>query len=40
VHAVVSASGGTVSVSSVPGRTVFTIRLPHATVAEPAPADD
>jgi signal transduction histidine kinase len=40
VHAVVSASAGTVSVSSVPGRTVFTIRLPHATVAEPAPEPD
>ncbi|MFE7778322.1 sensor histidine kinase [Streptomyces sp. NPDC057445] len=28
VHAVVSAHGGTVAVESVPGRTVFTVRLP------------
>jgi len=31
VHAVVSAHGGTVTVTSQPGRTVFTVRLPHAT---------
>ena len=31
VHAVVSAHGGQVDVSSEPGRTVFTVRLPHAT---------
>jgi two-component system OmpR family sensor kinase len=40
VHAVVTAHGGTVAVSSEPGRTVFTIRLPHATVAEHSPEDD
>jgi two-component system, OmpR family, sensor kinase len=37
VHAVVSAHGGTVAVSSRPGETAFTIRLPSATVAEPEP---
>ena len=31
VHAVVSAHGGTVDVEGGPGRTVFTVRLPHAT---------
>jgi two-component system OmpR family sensor kinase len=31
VHAVVSAHGGQVEVASEPRRTVFTIRLPHAT---------
>ena len=31
VHAVVTAHGGTVGVDSRPGRTVFTVRLPHAT---------
>jgi two-component system OmpR family sensor kinase len=31
VHAVVSAHGGQVDVFSEPGRTVFTVRLPHAT---------
>jgi two-component system OmpR family sensor kinase len=36
VHAVISAHGGQAEVSSEPGRTVFTIRLPHATQA----ADD
>ncbi len=30
VHAVVTAHGGTVSVQSVPGRTVFTVLLPTA----------
>ena len=35
VHAVVTAHGGTVSVESRPGRTAFTVRLPHA-----APATD
>jgi two-component system OmpR family sensor kinase len=40
VSAVVAAHGGTVTVDSAPGRTVFTVRLPHATVAEPDPADD
>jgi hypothetical protein len=39
VHAVVTAHGGTVAVSSRPGETVFTIRLPSATVAEPEPDD-
>ncbi|HEV7212726.1 MAG TPA: HAMP domain-containing sensor histidine kinase [Blastococcus sp.] len=38
VHAVVTAHGGTVAVSSVPGRTIFVVRLPHATVTE-SPAD-
>jgi len=40
VSAVVAAHEGTVSVSSAPGRTVFTVRLPHATVAEADPAGD
>jgi two-component system OmpR family sensor kinase len=31
VHAVVTAHGGTVTVASQPGRTVFAERLPHAT---------
>jgi two-component system OmpR family sensor kinase len=31
VHAVVTAHGGQVTVDSGPGRTVFTVRLPHAT---------
>jgi two-component system OmpR family sensor kinase len=31
VHAVVTAHGGRVQVDSEPGRTVFTVRLPHAT---------
>ncbi|MGY1696667.1 MULTISPECIES: sensor histidine kinase [unclassified Geodermatophilus] len=35
VAAVVAGHGGTVAVGSVPGRTVFTVRLPGATVAEP-----
>jgi two-component system OmpR family sensor kinase len=39
VHAVVTAHGGTVAVSSEPGRTVFTVRLPHATVAQHGPED-
>ncbi|WP_246080246.1 sensor histidine kinase [Modestobacter altitudinis] len=30
VHAVVAAHGGTVEVASEPGRTAFTVRLPHA----------
>jgi two-component system OmpR family sensor kinase len=33
VHAVISAHGGQAEVASEPGRTVFTIRLPHATQA-------
>jgi two-component system OmpR family sensor kinase len=33
VHAVVTAHGGRVQVDSEPGRTVFTVRLPHATEA-------
>jgi two-component system OmpR family sensor kinase len=33
VHAVVSAHGGRVEVDSEPGRTAFTVRLPHATEA-------
>ena len=37
VHAVVTAHGGTVEVASHPGRTVFTIRLPHASTTAPAP---
>jgi two-component system OmpR family sensor kinase len=40
VHAVVTAHGGSVAVSSEPGRTVFTVRLPHATLAERGPEDD
>jgi two-component system OmpR family sensor kinase len=35
VQAVVTGHGGTVTVSSDPGRTVFTVRLPHATAVEP-----
>ena len=35
VQAVVAAHGGTVDVASRPGRTVVTVRLPHATVEEP-----
>jgi two-component system, OmpR family, sensor kinase len=35
VHAVVAGHGGTVDVASTPGRTVFTVRLPHATAVEP-----
>jgi two-component system, OmpR family, sensor kinase len=35
VQAVVTGHGGTVTVASTPGRTVFTVRLPHATVVEP-----
>ncbi|SHG19184.1 sensor histidine kinase [Geodermatophilus nigrescens] len=35
VTAVVEGHGGTVSVASRPGATVFTVRLPGATVAEP-----
>ena len=36
VHAVVAAHGGTVTLTSAPGHTVFTVRLPHATQAAPA----
>ena len=36
VHAVVAAHGGTVTLTSAPGLTVFTVRLPHATQAAPA----
>jgi two-component system OmpR family sensor kinase len=35
VHAVVTAHGGTVAAASEPGRTVFTLRLPHAATAPP-----
>ena len=35
VHAVVTAHGGTVAVSSEPGNTVFTVRLPLGTPAVP-----
>ena len=35
VHAVVLAHGGTVTVASSPGRTLFTVRLPHATATDP-----
>ena len=37
MQAVVTGHGGTVRVESVPGRTVVTVRLPGATVAEPDP---
>ena len=40
VSAVVAAHEGTVAVSSEPGRTVFTVRLPHATVVDVEPEDD
>ena len=40
VQAVVTGHGGTVTVTSAPGRTVFTVRLPNATVAEPDPCDE
>ncbi len=42
VAAVVAGHGGTVAVAGAPGRTVFTVRLPGATVAEPEdePEDD
>jgi two-component system OmpR family sensor kinase len=33
VHAVVTAHGGSVEVTGEPGRTTFTVRLPHATEA-------
>ncbi|MGY1726787.1 sensor histidine kinase [Geodermatophilus sp. SYSU D01062] len=39
VAAVVAGHGGTVGVDSRPGRTVFTMRLPGAAVAEPADDD-
>jgi two-component system OmpR family sensor kinase len=35
VQAVVTAHGGTATVSSAPGRTVFTVRLPGASMAAP-----
>jgi two-component system OmpR family sensor kinase len=35
VQAVVTGHGGTVTFSSDPGLTVFTVRLPHATAVEP-----
>jgi two-component system, OmpR family, sensor kinase len=38
-HAVVMAHGGYVGVESVPGRTVFTVRLPANRVANPVPFD-
>ncbi|WP_299952709.1 cell wall metabolism sensor histidine kinase WalK [uncultured Modestobacter sp.] len=34
VHAVVTAHGGTVELASEPGRTAFTVRLPHASQAD------
>jgi two-component system OmpR family sensor kinase len=37
VDAVVSAHGGSVSVVSEPGRTVFTVRVPGPPAGEPAP---
>jgi two-component system OmpR family sensor kinase len=37
VEAVVTGHGGTLMVTSEPGRTAFTVRLPGATVVEPAP---
>jgi two-component system OmpR family sensor kinase len=37
VHAVVTGHGGTVTVTSEPGRTAFTVRLPDVTVAQPDP---
>jgi two-component system OmpR family sensor kinase len=37
VQAVVTGSGGALSVASEPGRTAFTVRLPGATVVEPSP---
>ena len=40
VAAVVQAHHGTVDVTSEPGTTVFTVRLPLATVASPAPHGD
>ncbi|MFE3742251.1 sensor histidine kinase [Streptomyces sp. NPDC059134] len=49
VQAVVTAHGGTVTVESVPGRTVFSVRLPHVPARTPpcprpapsdAPSDD
>ncbi|MEU6670630.1 HAMP domain-containing sensor histidine kinase [Streptomyces sp. NPDC046727] len=38
VHAVAAAHGGAVTVESVPGRTVFTVRLPALAPAVPGPA--
>jgi hypothetical protein len=35
VHAVVTGHGGDVTVAGTAGRTVFTVRLPHAAVVEP-----
>ena len=35
VHAVVAAHGGTVTATSRPGETMFTVRLPHAVLAGP-----
>jgi two-component system OmpR family sensor kinase len=40
VHAVVSAHDGTATVTSAPGRTVFTVRLPNAAVTVPDPDDE
>ncbi|MFE2352979.1 ATP-binding protein [Streptomyces parvulus] len=37
VHAVTTAHGGDVTVASVPGRTVFTVRLPTSTAGLPVP---
>ena len=37
VDAVVTGHGGTLAVTSEPGRTAFTVRLPGVTVVEPAP---
>jgi two-component system OmpR family sensor kinase len=40
VHAVVTAHGGSAIVTSAPGRTVFTVRLPDAAVTAPDVDDD
>ena len=37
VHAVVAAHGGTITATSQPGATVFTVRLPHAVLSAPDP---
>ncbi|MCZ2828871.1 HAMP domain-containing sensor histidine kinase [Modestobacter sp. VKM Ac-2986] len=37
VHAVVAAHGGTVTATSRPGETTFTVRLPHAVLTGPGP---
>ncbi|MFF9085661.1 ATP-binding protein [Streptomyces sp. NPDC014991] len=40
VHAVAAAHGGAVTVDSVPGRTVFTVRLPALAPAAPQPSPE